>query len=329
MKILITGCAGFIGYSFIKKIASSKYEIYGIDNFTDNYEVSLKLNRLKSLKKYLFEKKCKFHFKNINLTFKKKLENSKFLNKIDVIYNFAALPGIRYSRKYPKKTFNNNVKSFDNILSLAPNTKLIVYASSSNVYSGINTSLPLKENIKIRKQKNSYGKSKRNNELKAEKSKNKNQKLIGLRFFSVYGPWGRPDMAYYKFTKNIILNKPIDLFGDNYRDMTFIDDIVSILSKLLKDFIKGNIDLYFKNSRVNSTVFNIGAGSRVKTSELIKIIEKLNKKKALIVHKPYNDFEMRSTLSNSKKIIKLTKHKRFKKILSGMKIFNSWFRNYK
>ncbi|MAV05485.1 hypothetical protein CBE37_01495 [bacterium TMED277] len=328
MNILVTGCAGFIGYSFIKKIAHTKYKIYGIDNFTNNYDVRLKLKRLKNLREFFRRKKLKFHFKNIDLTSKKKIEKSKLLKNIDIIFNFAALPGIRYSMKYPKKVYKNNVKSFNNILSLAKETKLIVYASSSNVYSGINSSIPFKESAKIGIQKNTYGKSKRNNELVAKKSKKNNSKLIGLRFFSVYGPWGRPDMAYYSFTKNILSNKPINLFGDNYRDMTFIDDVVLILSRLFKDFERGKIKRYFKSNQTRATIFNIGAGARVKTSKLIKIIEKLNKKKALINYKPYNNFEMKSTLSNSDQIIKLTKYKKFKKINSGMKIFNNWFKAY-
>ena len=179
--------------------------------------------------------------------------------------------------KFPKKVYNNNVKSFDNLLSNAKKAKLIIYASSSNVYSGVKSSVPLKENLKVNIQKNMYGKSKRNNELKAKQFKDKNKKLIGLRFFSVYGPWGRPDMAYFKFTKNILENKPIDLYGDNFRDMTFIDDVVSILSKILDDYETGNIIKYFSKSENNSTVINIGAGARVKTSNLINIIEKINK----------------------------------------------------
>ena len=110
--------------------------------------------------------------------------------------------------------------------------------------------------------------------------------------------------------------------------MTFIDDVVLILSRLFKDFERGKIKRYFKSNQTRATIFNIGAGARVKTSKLIKIIEKLNKKKALINYKPYNNFEMKSTLSNSDQIIKLTKYKKFKKINSGMKIFNNWFKAY-
>ncbi len=328
MKILITGSAGFIGYSFIKKIAKKKYKIYGLDKFTNNYDIKLKYERLKNLKKYLLKKKCKFNFEVIDLASKKNLSKYKPLKQADIIFNFAALPGIRYSMKFPKKVYNNNVKSFDNLLSNAKKAKLIIYASSSNVYSGVKSSVPLKENLKVNIQKNMYGKSKRNNELKAKQFKDKNKKLIGLRFFSVYGPWGRPDMAYFKFTKNILENKPIDLYGDNFRDMTFIDDVVSILSKILDDYETGNIIKYFSKSENNSTVINIGAGARVKTSNLINIIEKINKKKALVNHKPYNAFEMRSTLSNSSKIINLTNYKKFYKIFTGMKKFNSWFKKY-
>lgn len=328
MNILVTGCAGFVGFSLIKKLARTGDKIYGIDNFTKNYNKKLKVVRLKILKNYFKNKKSKFNFKKLDLKNSKELEKLTFLKKIDVVFNFAAIPGVRYSIKYPKKVFINNTKIFNNILSLIPQAKLVIYASSSNVYSGLNKSIPFKESLKLGKQKNSYGRSKRNNEIIAQRSKNKTQKLIGLRFFSVYGPWGRPDMAYFKFTKNIYLDKQIILYGDNYRDMTYIDDVVEIIIKILKDYRVNKIYKYFKNSKNNSVIYNIGAGSKVRTSKLIKIIEKLSKKSAIILSKPYNKFEMKSTLSNSSKIISLTKYKNFKKVNIGMKKFNAWFKKH-
>ena len=262
MKILVTGCCGFIGFNFTKFLAKSnkKLKIVGIDNLDNYYSVKLKKDRLKNLlkhKNFIFFKCDLENYKLIEKIFKK--------NKFKYIFHLAAQAGVRYSIINPKKYIKSTINGFFNILDLSRNIKVkkIFYASSSSVY-GDSRTFPLEEKNTIHP-KNLYGLTKKFNEELAEVfSKFYKMKLVGLRFFTVYGEWGRPDMMIIKYIdssfkkKNFYLNN----YGNHTRDFTYIGDVVQIMKKLI----------YLKN-RKNHEVFNICSGKPIK---LIKIINFLN-----------------------------------------------------
>ncbi len=232
MQILITGAAGFIGFNLSKYLSKKNIKVFGIDNINNYYSRSLKLDRIKELKKFK-----KFNFKKIDIRSEKKLSIFLKKKKIDVIIHLAAQAGVRYSLVNPTEFVQNNILGFYNVVNIAQknNIKKIFYASSSSVY-GDSNNFPLKEN-QIINPKNIYSLSKKNNEEMAEIfSKQFNIKLIGLRFFTIYGEWGRPDMFLMKYltssfdrTKKFYLNN----FGNHTRDFTYILDACEIIEKLI------------------------------------------------------------------------------------------------
>ena len=233
MKYLITGVAGFIGFHLAKKL-SKENVVYGIDNLNNYYSKKIKIERLNKLKK-----NKNFKFVKLNLTnsvaLKKFIQNKKF----ESIIHLAAQAGVRYSITHPYKYIESNVKAQISILELAKKINSfehLIYASSSSVY-GANKKIPFSTNDRVDNPVSLYGASKRAGELITQSySRMFNINCTGLRFFSVYGPWGRPDMAAYIFTKNIFENKTLDLFnfGRMERDFTFIDDIINGITPLIK-----------------------------------------------------------------------------------------------
>src|SRR5699024_9307994 len=232
MKILITGTAGFIGSNLAKKLEELNYDVVGIDNLNDYYSVQLKEDRLKRL---LNDK-----IKN----YKVDLENTKRVMEIfekekpDVVINLAAQAGVRYSLENPHAYITSNVNGFVNILEGCRhyNVKNLIYASSSSVY-GANTTKPFSTSDNIDHPLSLYAATKKSNELMAHTySHLYDLPTTGLRFFTVYGPWGRPDMALFKFTKAIVNDEPIDVYnhGNMMRDFTYVDDIVEAISRLVK-----------------------------------------------------------------------------------------------
>ena len=233
MKILITGAAGFIGFNFSKfLLEKTKFNIIGIDNLNTYYSVKVKQERLK-----LLNKSRRFKFVKLDLTNKSRLEKI-FKNKIYAVFNFAAQAGVRYSIKNPRAYIESNTLGFFNVieLSIKNNVKKIFYASSSSVY-GESKKFPLSEIDPIIP-KNIYGLTKKNNEEICELLSNYNKiSCIGLRFFTVFGEWGRPDMLIYKYLRSIFNKKEkfyLNNFGNHTRDFTYIKDINKILFKLLK-----------------------------------------------------------------------------------------------
>ena len=214
MKYIITGCAGFIGFHISKKILDMGYKVYGVDNIDNYYDISLKKKRLKILKSYK-----NFFFSKFDLSNKKKL-SLFFKNKKNFyVIHLAAQAGVRLAKKNSKKYFKSNVEGFFNILENLKNNKpkLFIFASSSSVY-GNQKKYPVKEDADISKPLSFYGATKSCNEIMSYSySLNHNIKTVGLRFFSVYGPYGRPDMAYFKFTKALLLNKKFEVYNNgNY-----------------------------------------------------------------------------------------------------------------
>jgi Nucleoside-diphosphate-sugar epimerases len=270
MKILITGAAGFIGFHLSKKLIQNKYEVIGIDNLDNYYDVNLKKNRIKELKKYK-----NFYFDKIDLNQKKKINNLVNSKKIKYIIHLAAQAGVRYSITNPENYFKTNMEGFFNILEISKLNKIkhLIFASSSSVY-GNDNKFPLKEDMNTDKPLSFYAATKKSNEIMAYSYANI-YKLpsTAIRFFTVYGPFGRPDMSLFKFTKKIHNNEKISLFnkGNHTRDFTYIDDVVrgvySIINKPSKNKIPYNC-------------FNIGNGKPDKLINFLKLIEKHLGKKA-------------------------------------------------
>lgn len=305
-KILITGSAGFIGFHLSKKLCKKK-KIIGIDNFLKNTKSKLTIERYKKL---LTEKNI--IFKKIDISNFKKLENVFKNNKIDTVINLAAIPGVRNSFKNPKVYFKNNIIGFYNIylLSIKYNIKLFIFGSSSSVYGNSRkqeTDYPI----------SFYAASKKCNEIIAHSFINASKmKIVGLRFFTVYGPMGRPDMAVLKFAETIKNNKTIEVynFGKHSRDFSFIDDTVKSISLIIKN----------KNKLEKFQIFDIGKGKNDKLSKLINIFKKKYKKiKIKKISKQKGDVE--NTKANTSKLNKLIDYSPTTSLEIGMSKFFEWF----
>ncbi len=297
MKILITGVAGFIGFSFAEYLLkkNNKFKVYGIDNLDDYYSVKLKKKRLHLLKQYK-----NFSFKKVDITDKKKLQKYIKINKFSKIFHFAAQAGVRYCLVNPLKYIKVNIFGFLNIIQAVRDNKIkkFFYASSSSVYGEVDN-FPVKENTKLNP-KNVYGNTKKINEFIASFFfKNFKVSSVGLRFFTIYGKWGRPDMLLLKLlqsqkkNKNIYLNNK----GNHYRDFTSINNVNIILDKLMKKKTHGN------------QVFNICSGKPIYILDIIKLIEKkagkIKKKNTAI-----NPADVYKTHGSNKKILNYLKLKK-------------------
>ena len=312
MKTFLTGAAGFIGFSLSLELLKKKYKVYAIDNLDSYYSLKLKKKRLSILKKYK-----NFNFKKIDISNKKSLENYLKTKNFDVIFHLAAQAGVRYSVINPKKYIKTNLKGFRNILHLFENKnfKAFFYASSSSVY-GDTKLFPLRENFKLNP-KNIYAKTKIQNEKDARKFKDTFKKnIVGLRFFTVYGEWGRPDMMILKLLSCLKKDKIFELnnSGDHYRDFTYIDDVTKILIKILnKNFFK--YDVY--NICSSKPLFIKNVIKQFKNFTNYNLIKNVKKNK-LDVYKTYGDN------SRIKKLSNVNRYTDFKKGL-----FNTvkWYKN--
>tara|TARA_Y200000002_G_scaffold308997_1_gene265377 strand:- start:302 stop:1291 length:990 start_codon:yes stop_codon:yes gene_type:complete len=323
MKILITGAAGFIGYHCSLKFLEKGYNVVGIDNLNSYYDVNLKKNRIKDINKKI-KNKNKFKFIKEDIKNLKKIENIFVKNKFDYVLNLAAQAGVRYSLIDPFSYIDSNLIGFFNLLHLSKNYKVkhFVYASTSSVYGG-NTKMPFSEihNTDIPLQL--YAATKKSNELMAHSYSHLFKlRSTGLRFFTVYGPWGRPDMALFKFVKNIILKKKIEIFnnGKHSRDFTYIDDIVEGVFRITKT----------KNSTKNipHQIFNIGKGKSEKLMDFITEIEKNLKTKSKKKFLPMQKGDVEKTFANTTKLLKLAKYKPKVSIKEGIKKFVNWYIKY-
>ena len=314
MNIILTGAAGFIGFHTTLALLKKKINVYGIDDLNPYYDVRLKKDRLAILKKYE-----NFHF------LKKKIEDKRihsFFKKkyIDVIINLAAQAGVRHSLKNPYVYVESNILGQVNMLELAKKVeaKKFIYASSSSVYGG-NKKMPFSVSQRVDNPISLYAATKKSSELVAEcYSHLFNIKCIGLRFFTVYGPWGRPDMATFIFTKNIIEGKTLQIFnyGKMERDFTYIDDIVQGILGALKKNIS------------NHKVYNLGNSNPEVLLEFVELIEKtLNKKaqKKLLPIQPGDVSKTFADITESKKDLKFSPKT---KISEGIPKFISWYKDY-
>ena len=314
-KILITGCAGFIGFHLAKKFFKQDVEIIGIDSLNNYYSKNLKLKRLKILHKYK-----NFSFKKIDLKDFKNVYKYLKNKKIDIIFHLAAQPGVRISYLNPLNTLNQNIISFINILEIARIKKIkkFIYASSSSVY-GDTKIYPFVESDKENVPVSIYGSSKISNEILASSySKNFKIKCLGLRFFTVYGPYGRPDMAYFSFLNCLRKNKHITVFnrGIMKRDFTYIDDVVDGIINVCRVKIKNNHE-----------VLNIGKGKPDNLIDLINFLEKHYGKKFKIKYTnniPIGD--IKKTFSNVKKAKKIINWRPTINLNEGIKKFVDWYK---
>ena len=322
MSILVTGCAGFIGFHFcslflIKNKKSNKL-IYGIDNLNTYYDVKLKKTRLSILKK-----NKKFIFKKLDITDRNKLDYFIKKNSIKVIIHLAAQAGVRYSIKNPKAYLDSNLIGFFNILESSRKNKIkhLIFASTSSVYGYSNT-FPLIENQNTDKPMSFYAATKKSNEVMAYSYSNLYKlPCTGLRFFTVYGPYGRPDMALFKFTKSIINKKNVELFnkGKHVRDFTYIDDVTESIFKLLTKPSKHNIPY---------NIFNIGNSKPEKLLYFLKEIENNLKIKSKTINKKLQKGDVYKTHANIDKLVKKIKYKPKIELKLGIKQYIEWYKNY-
>lgn len=337
MKILVTGAAGFIGFHCVNRFSSDGHEVVGIDNLNNYYGVELKHARLTESgidpihvleETYVTGKKFedyKFVKGDIsNRGFVEKIFNDA--NGFDVVVHLAAQAGVRYSLINPDAYVDSNINGFYNILEACRKTPVnhLIYASSSSVY-GNSTKVPFVETDMTDDTVSLYAATKKSNELFAYNYSHLFRiPTTGLRFFTVYGPWGRPDMAYFAFADKISNNQEISLFngGDMYRDFTYVDDIVEGISRLLEKPPAAS------SPEVPKRILNIGNAAPVYMKDFIALLENKLSKKALINSLPMQETDVYKTYANISALIELTGYNPVTEIGQGLDRFLDWYREY-
>ena len=334
MKILVTGSAWFIGFHTCLKLAYQGHEVYGIDNINHYYDPKLKFDRLNELglneaESKLFKNEvqsAKFEnlrFARIDLVDNESIDDLFGKEQFEVVCNLAAQAGVRYSIENPKAYIDSNISGFLNILEGCRNHKVkhLVYASSSSVY-GENKKVPFETKDNVDHPISLYAATKKSNELMAHTYGHLyGFKTTGLRFFTVYGPWGRPDMAYYLFADAIINNHPIKIFnkGEMERDFTYIDDIVNGVTKI----IEKNID-----SREHYKIYNIGNNKTESLKDFITTIEEAIDKKSIKEMHPMQAGDVKRTSANIDLLIKDYGYKPNTSIKEVLKKFVEWYQMF-
>jgi len=332
MKLLVTGTSGFIGSALARSLVKDGNQVFGVDNHNDYYDQQLKSDRvglLKDNEKYIHHEVDICNFEDLEKVYKE--------CRPDVVVNLAAQAGVRYSIENPIAYVNSNLIGFTNILELSVKYKIkhLVYASTSSVY-GANTMMPFSEKHPIGHQVSFYAATKRANELMAH-SYSHIHKLptTGLRFFTVYGPWGRPDMALFKFVKAMLKGEPIDVFnnGNHTRDFTYIDDIVDGVTRVIKDIPSGQHDWDSKNPDQGNSyapwqVYNIGNTNPVPLLDFIKAIEKHLKIHAKINYLPLQKGDVPDTSSDVSSLSNAVGYSPSTSVDEGIKNFINWYKDY-
>lgn len=347
MKVLVTGSAGFIGFHFCKILVENGINVIGLDIINDYYDINLKYDRLRELgindfessnKLIISEKYNNFSFIKSDIADYKPLEQVFKNNNFDYVVNLAAQAGVRYSLINPFAYTKSNIDGFLNILELCKTYKIkhLIYASSSSVY-GLNKKMPLSTKDSCEHPISLYAATKKSNEMLAHSySYLFDLPTTGLRFFTVYGPWGRPDMALFLFAKAIMNNKPIDVYnhGDMIRDFTYVDDIVkSIFLLLKKDPPKGNKEWDNLNPDPSSSsspykIYNIGNSSPVLLNDYILQIEKSLSKKAIRNNMPIQPGDVTKTHSDVKELYDYINFKPETTIAKGINAFVLWYKKH-
>tara|TARA_B100000963_G_C22638223_1_gene678798 strand:+ start:2047 stop:3066 length:1020 start_codon:yes stop_codon:yes gene_type:complete len=333
-KILVTGAAGFIGFHLSKYFLNQGRYVVGLDNLNDYYDISLKNDRVENL---MAENTDQFSFHKVDLVDLEDLRKIFLSNQFDYVINLAAQAGVRYSISNPHAYVQSNLVGFTNLLEVCREFEIkhLVYASTSSVYGG-NLDMPFKEINEASNPLQFYAATKKANELMAHSYSNLyGLPTSGLRFFTVYGPWGRPDMALFLFTKNILEGKPIDVFngGNHSRDFTYVDDIVEGVARVMEippkydenwDGMKSNSS----DSRSPYRVLNIGNNNPVLLNDFIDEIEKNLKKKAKRNYLPLQPGDVPETFADTNLLQNLTGFKPKIGIKEGIENFTSWYLDY-
>ena len=330
MKILVTGAAGFIGYNLVQSLLMDDHEIIGLDNFNSYYDINLKRARINNIHNK------KFSMFEVDLVDNKSLTSLFKKNDFDVVVNLAAQAGVRYSLTNPEKYIESNIIGFTNILEACRHNKIanLVYASSSSVY-GMNSEVPFDEDHSVDHPVSLYAATKRSNELMAHTYSHLfNLPTNGLRFFTVYGPWGRPDMALFLFTKAILDGEPIQVFNDGkmIRDFTYIDDIVSGIKGAILNPSKAtqgnNAKLKPSTSSAPYRIFNLGNNQPVTLENFINAIEVSTGKKAIKEYLPMQPGDVKKTFANIDKAGESLGFIPSTSIEEGIKKFVAWYIKY-
>jgi len=340
MKLFITGTAGFIGYHLTRRLAEENHSIVCIDNINDYYDVELKYGRLKALgfERDVLEKTGRenfavstsfpyIHFAKMDLCDKEGMFALFSREPFDAVLHLAAQAGVRYSLTNPHAYISGNIEGFLNVLEAARlyPPRHLVYASSSSVY-GLNTKIPFSENDAVDRPASLYATTKRSNELMAHTySHLYNIPTTGLRFFTVYGPWGRPDMSPFIFTKAILEGKPINVFnnGNMKRDFTSIDDIVEGIIHAMNRIPSGN-----KVDTTPAMIYNIGNGGPVPLMDFIHTLENTLNRKAIIHYAPMQPGDVCATWADCSALECDTGFRPHTALSDGIRTFTEWYKNY-
>lgn len=337
MKILVTGAAGFIGFHTAMAILQRGDDIIGVDTVNDYYDVGIKEARIALIEQQAKSSKGSFDLHRINLADAKALNMCFEKHKPDYVINLAAQAGVRYSLENPHAYTESNIIGFTNILEACRynNVKHLTYASTSSVY-GANMSLPFSENDRVDHPLQFYAATKKANELMAHAYSHLFRlPTTGLRFFTVYGPWGRPDMAPFLFTKNILDGEPINVFnhGNHTRDFTYVDDIVEGILRSNDQITQPDPNWDPANPNPQSSnapyrIFNIGNNAPVPLIDYIKATEDALGLKAKINLLPLQPGDVPDTYADATHLMRATGYKPNTSIKTGVENFVKWYRDY-
>ena len=338
MKIFVTGAAGFIGYHLCNRLIDEGHNVIGLDNLNSYYDISLKKERLNKLnQKSLLNGNSAFNFEEGSLENNNLIETIFEENYFDTVFNLAAQAGVRYSIQNPSAYIESNIKGFGNILEACKNKNIknLIFASSSSVFGG-NMKTPFKEDDRVDHPVSVYAATKKSNELMAHAYSHLYKlPCTGLRFFTVYGPLGRPDMAPMIFAKSIFEKKPIKIFnnGNMARDFTYIDDVVEIMYRLSKKPATEN-NSFDRNNPEPSTswnpykIFNVGNSNSIGLMEFISTLEETIGVKAIKVFEPMQAGDVQITSADTSRLESWIGFKPNTKLSFGIAKFVKWFKKY-
>ncbi len=328
---LITGAAGFIGFYVIKDLLEKGKSVVGVDNLNDYYDVSLKKSRLSQLNEFAVENNCTNQFKFIELDLANRSATEELFTNhaFDKVIHLAAQAGVRYSIENPHAYIDSNVVGFINVLEGCRKQQVqhLVYASSSSIY-GMNTKIPFSTTDRVDYPISLYAATKKSNELMAYAySHLYGIPTTGLRFFTVYGPWGRPDMAYFSFTRKILAGEAIDVFnhGKMKRDFTYIDDIVEGVTRVVEK-IPACFQTDITNAEAPYKIYNIGNNQPITLERFISAIEKATGKQAVKNYLPMQAGDVPATYADVDDLIEDVNFKPSTSIEEGIEKFVSWYK---